>query len=102
MICKIILFKSMKQPQDNHKLYLNQMKQKYICIKKFSSKILSQCNHRLGLTSAARRMYLEDGTLVLDVDDLIRYVEENYKSEMINILWSKKSEKSGTEEGSFI
>ncbi|KAK6972855.1 doublecortin domain-containing protein 1 [Biomphalaria glabrata] len=64
--------------------------------------ILSQCNHRLGLTSAARRMYLEDGTLVLDVDDLIRYVEENYKSEMINILWSKKSEKSGTEEANTV
>ncbi|CAL1540465.1 unnamed protein product [Lymnaea stagnalis] len=54
--------------------------------------ILCQCTHRLGLTNAARRMYLEDGAIVLDVEDLISYAEENYRSEMINIVQAKRSE----------
>ncbi|KAH9500578.1 hypothetical protein Btru_072308, partial [Bulinus truncatus] len=59
--------------------------------------ILSQCMHRLGLNSAARRMYLEDGTMALDIDDLIRYAEENYKTEMVSLILARKSESSTQE-----
>ena len=40
--------------------------------------ILEQCNHRLGLSQAARRLYTADGLMVLDLDDLVEWVRENY------------------------
>ncbi|XP_059150633.1 doublecortin domain-containing protein 1-like [Physella acuta] len=48
--------------------------------------ILSQCGHRLGLTSAARRMYLEDGTIVLGVEELVRHAVDNCRAEMVSLL----------------
>lgn len=36
---------------------------------------------RLGLTQAARRMYTADGLIVLDLDDLITWVQERFVSE---------------------
>lgn len=56
--------------------------------------ILAQCTHRLGLNSAARRMYLEDGSVVLDVDDLVKFATENCKTEMINSILRRKGEHS--------
>ncbi|GFN87697.1 LOW QUALITY PROTEIN: doublecortin domain-containing protein 1 [Plakobranchus ocellatus] len=52
--------------------------------------ILGQCAHRLGMTSAARRLYLEDGNLVLDIDELVRYAVECYKTEMVNMVLLRK------------
>ncbi|RUS69866.1 hypothetical protein EGW08_022372, partial [Elysia chlorotica] len=54
--------------------------------------ILGQCAHRLGMTSAARRMYLEDGSLVLDIDELVRYAVEYYKTEMVNMVLLQKKQ----------
>ena len=44
------------------------------------------------MTSAARRMYLEDGSLVLDIEELIRYAVECYKTEMVNMVLLRKKE----------
>ncbi|CAG5132456.1 unnamed protein product, partial [Candidula unifasciata] len=51
--------------------------------------ILANCTSRLGLSSAARRMYLEDGSVVLDIDDLVKFATENCKTEMINSILQK-------------
>ena len=40
--------------------------------------LLQQCTARLGLNQAARRMYAADGMIVLDMDDLITWVQERY------------------------
>ncbi|XP_061182929.1 doublecortin domain-containing protein 1-like [Saccostrea echinata] len=48
--------------------------------------ILNQCTHKLGLASAARKIFTEDGTLVLEIDDLIDWAVENYKSLMVDQL----------------
>nr|XP_022337319.1 uncharacterized protein LOC111133328 isoform X2 [Crassostrea virginica] len=48
--------------------------------------ILSQCTHKLGLASAARKIFTEDGTLVMEIDDLIDWAVENYKSLMVDQL----------------
>ena len=44
------------------------------------------------MTSAARRMYLEDGSLVLDIDELVRYAVECYKTEMVNMVLLRKKQ----------
>ena len=43
--------------------------------------LLQQCTARLGLNQAARRMYAADGMIVLDMDDLITWVQERYIAE---------------------
>ena len=52
------------------------IKHKAVCFVIFQ--ILDQCVHRLGLNQAARRLYTADGTLVLDTDDLIEWVQQEY------------------------
>ena len=42
------------------------------------SQILEQCTYRLGLTQAARRLYTADGFMVLRLEDLVSWVQENY------------------------
>ncbi|XP_050408824.1 doublecortin domain-containing protein 1 [Patella vulgata] len=56
--------------------------------------LLNQCMKRLGLNNAARRLYTEDGLIMLDIDDLIQYALENYKNSMVD-----KLEKMMTENG---
>ncbi len=46
-----------------------------------SGQILQQCTERLRLTGAARRMYTADGVIVLDLDDLITWVQDRFVSE---------------------
>ncbi|KAK3103714.1 hypothetical protein FSP39_021266 [Pinctada imbricata] len=48
--------------------------------------ILNQCTHKLGLASAARYIFTEDATMILEVDDLINWAEDNYKSLMVDQL----------------
>ena len=43
--------------------------------------ILEQATERLRLTQAARRLYTADGLIVLDLDDLIEWVKEQYVKE---------------------
>jgi hypothetical protein len=42
---------------------------------------LDQATSRLGLQSAARRLYTNDGTAILDLDDLVAWVREEYVRE---------------------
>lgn len=44
--------------------------------------ILDQATARLQLRSAARRLYTEDGTLILDVQDLITWTMDYYRKEL--------------------
>ncbi|XP_077995160.1 doublecortin domain-containing protein 1-like isoform X2 [Glandiceps talaboti] len=63
--------------------------------------LLDQCTHRLGLNSAARRLYTEDGNLILSKDDLIQWAVENYmklskkqtKTEQMKTQDEEKAEK---------
>ena len=48
--------------------------------------ILNQCTHKLSLASAARYIYTEDGTMILEVDDLVDWAVDNYKSLMVDQL----------------
>ncbi|ELU06637.1 hypothetical protein CAPTEDRAFT_220130 [Capitella teleta] len=43
--------------------------------------ILEQATARLGLQSAARRLYTHDGTVIMDLDDLVVWVREEYVRE---------------------
>lgn len=43
--------------------------------------LLQQCTQRLGLANAARKMYTEDGSLMLKIDDLVKQSVANCKSE---------------------
>ncbi|XP_064601230.1 doublecortin domain-containing protein 1-like [Liolophura sinensis] len=45
--------------------------------------MLNQCTQRLGMCNAATRLYTEDGTLILDMEDLVGWAVENYKSAML-------------------
>ena len=40
--------------------------------------------------NAARRIYLEDGEIVLDVEDLVRHAVDNCKTEMVNIVLQER------------
>lgn len=40
----------------------------------------------MGLAKAARKMYTEDGTLLFEIEDLIDWAIENYKSLMVDQL----------------
>ncbi|XP_076116553.1 doublecortin domain-containing protein 1-like isoform X1 [Mytilus galloprovincialis] len=51
--------------------------------------ILDQCTYRLGLNSAARRIYTEDGTMVMEIEDLIDWAVDNYKTLMAEYLQGK-------------
>ncbi|XP_041366917.1 doublecortin domain-containing protein 1-like [Gigantopelta aegis] len=44
--------------------------------------LLNQCTSQLELSKAARRLYMEDGILMLEMEDLIDWAVENYKNEM--------------------
>lgn len=44
--------------------------------------MLDQSTYRLGMTSAARRLYTRDGTVILDTDDLISWAVEHYVANM--------------------
>ncbi|ESO97509.1 hypothetical protein LOTGIDRAFT_152600 [Lottia gigantea] len=48
--------------------------------------LLNQCMTRLKLSNAARRLYTEDGQVMLDIDDLIEYAVENYKNSVVDRL----------------
>jgi len=48
--------------------------------------ILSQCTARLGLTQAAVRMFTEDGTMIVEVEDMIDWAVQNYRSLMADHL----------------
>ncbi|XP_053391549.1 doublecortin domain-containing protein 1-like [Mercenaria mercenaria] len=48
--------------------------------------ILNQCTLRLGLNQAAVRMYTEDGTMVVEIEDLIDWAIQNYKTLMADHL----------------
>ena len=54
-----------------------------------------QCTHRLEMNNAARRMYLEDGEIVLDVEDLVRHAVDNCKNEMIDMVLLENAQKDG-------
>lgn len=51
--------------------------------------ILDQCTYRLGLNSAARRIFTEDGTMIMEIEDLIDWAVENYKTLMAEYLQGK-------------
>ena len=53
-------------------------------------KLLEQATSRLNLRGAGRRMYTEDGTLILDVQNLIDWVIDYYR----NVLRSPEEPKS--------
>ncbi|KAF6020845.1 hypothetical protein EB796_020833 [Bugula neritina] len=44
--------------------------------------LLDQCTYRLGMNSAARRLYTRDGRSMLDIDDLISWAIEHYTANM--------------------
>ena len=47
----------------------------------YGLQILEQATYRLELTQAARRFYAADGTIILDLDDLIDWVKQQYVKE---------------------
>ncbi|RNA38972.1 Doublecortin domain-containing 5 [Brachionus plicatilis] len=54
--------------------------------------LLEQATSRLQLTQAARRLYTQDGTMILDVPDLITWLVEFYQKQL-NKTESNKNEK---------
>ena len=56
----------------------------------FTSQILEQATHRLGLTQAARRVYTLDGNLILDVDDLVEWARVQYAKNARDQLRTEK------------
>jgi hypothetical protein len=48
----------------------------------FIFKLLEQATSRLQLRNAARRLYTEDGVLILDVQDLIDWAIDYYRREL--------------------
>ena len=60
-----------------------------ITIFDISSQVLDQCTYRLGLNSAARGIYTEDGTMIMEIEDLIDWAVENYKTLMAEYLQGK-------------
>ena len=48
--------------------------------------ILSQCTARLGLNTSARRLYAEDGEMLLDIDDIVHYAINLYRSALADKL----------------
>ncbi|GAB1608484.1 domain-containing 1-like, partial [Argonauta hians] len=44
--------------------------------------LLMQCTRVLGLSNAARAMFTENGEQILDIEDLIKVAEKNYKKEL--------------------
>ena len=48
----------------------------------FKKKLLEQATNRLQLRNAARRLYTEDGVLILDINDLIEWVIDYYRREL--------------------
>lgn len=60
--------------------------------------VLDQCTYRLGLNSAARRIYTEDGTMILEIEDLIDWAVENYKTLMAEFLQGKDAKVEDLEE----
>jgi hypothetical protein len=60
-----------------------------ITIFDISSQVLDQCTYRLELNSAARGIYTEDGTMIMEIEDLIDWAVENYKTLMAEYLQGK-------------
>ncbi|KAL4224512.1 doublecortin domain-containing protein [Mactra antiquata] len=48
--------------------------------------ILNQCTLRLGLNQAAVRMYTEDGSMIVEVEDLVDWAIQNYRNLMADHL----------------
>ncbi|XP_052801857.1 doublecortin domain-containing protein 1-like [Mya arenaria] len=48
--------------------------------------MLNQCTMRLGLNQAAVRMFTEDGTMIVEVEDLVDWAVQNYRSLMADHL----------------
>nr|KAG5692334.1 hypothetical protein BaRGS_033199 [Batillaria attramentaria] len=47
---------------------------------------LQQCTQRLGLNTSARRLYAEDGTMFLDIDDIVAWAVSAYRSALADKL----------------
>ncbi|XP_070543245.1 doublecortin domain-containing protein 1-like isoform X3 [Ptychodera flava] len=60
--------------------------------------MLHQCTHRLGLNSAARRMYTKDGTLILSKQDFIQWAVEHYMAETKKHSKSEQAKQQPEEE----
>ena len=43
---------------------------------------MDQATKKLELRGAARRVYMEDGTLILDIHDLVNWCIEHYRKEL--------------------
>lgn len=54
---------------------------------------------RLGLNQAAVRMFTEDGTMIVEVDDLVDWAVQNYQSLMVAQLEKLYQSKSGMMNG---
>lgn len=52
-------------------------------------KLLDQATERLQLTTAARRFYTNDGTQILDAQDLIKWAVKFYKRELERVDQSR-------------
>ncbi|XP_076472192.1 doublecortin domain-containing protein 1-like [Babylonia areolata] len=48
--------------------------------------ILQQCMSRLGLNTSARRLYAEDGTILMDVDDIVEVAVNLYRNALADKL----------------
>ena len=55
--------------------------------------ILDQAPKKLGLRGAARRVFTEDGTLILDIQDLMTWCVEYYRNELNKSETSKSIQK---------
>lgn len=55
----------------------------------FILQLLDQATSRLQLRNAARRIYTEDGTLILDAHDLITWAIDYYRNELHKLEQSK-------------
>ncbi|KAK7477194.1 hypothetical protein BaRGS_00031579, partial [Batillaria attramentaria] len=50
------------------------------------STVEGQCTQRLGLNTSARRLYAEDGTMFLDIDDIVAWAVSAYRSALADKL----------------
>ena len=53
----------------------------HLCLLLCCVQILDQCTPKLRMTSAARRLYTSDGCIILDLDDLIEWMRDQYVKE---------------------
>ena len=56
-----------------------------------------QCTSRLGMNTSARRMYAEDGTMLIDVDDVVQYAVTQYRNALAEQLEAMLNKTPGQE-----